>query len=361
MPGELRGGAVHAVRAERLGVRRVQPHSFAGQQVVVDRLGQERVPEGVAVGADPDQDVLLDGGAQGSLEHVLGLADDGGEQRVAHPTARAGGGPHDGACVVLEAVEPHQQQVGEVVGQAGAVRALAGADELLGEERVALGTADDRVQVALGQRAGQERSDEAAHVPVRQRVDLDAVHARDPDPLGGGRAQRVTAVEVVGAVGREHDDGPAEGAGEEEGEQVTGRAVGPVHVLDHDEHRPLLGEVVERAVDRVEEVGALEVLGGLGGGSGDQPAARLEVREHRTVAGQLGDHLGPVAREPAEQLGEGEIGQRAVAEVQAVPDQRLPAGRPGAGHELAQQPGLADPRVADQQHGARPRLSRQAE
>ena len=262
VPCELGGGAVDTARPDRFGVGGVQPDPLTGEQVVVHRLGEQGVPEGVAVGAEPHQDVLLGGGPQRGLEDVVGQAHHGGEQRVADPPAGAGGGADDGTPVVVQPVEPDQQQVGEVVGQPGAVRALGGADQLLGEERVALGAADDRVQVALGQRAGQQRPHQPAYVGIGQRVQLDAVHPGDPQPLGRRRAQGVSAVEVVGAVGREHDDRPAEGAGEQEGEQVAGGAVGPVHVLDDDEHRALLGEVVEGAVDRVEEVGALEVLGG---------------------------------------------------------------------------------------------------
>ena len=58
--GQLGGGAgdVGAL-ASAVGVPVVQPHPLAGQQVVVDRLAEQRVPEGVAV-AVGDQHVHLD-------------------------------------------------------------------------------------------------------------------------------------------------------------------------------------------------------------------------------------------------------------------------------------------------------------
>ena len=63
------------------------------------------------------------------------------------PAAGAGRGPHHLTGGVVEPVEAHQQQVGEVDRQPRAALvavALGAADELLGEERVAPGPLDDR-------------------------------------------------------------------------------------------------------------------------------------------------------------------------------------------------------------------------
>ena len=67
VPGQLGGGAAAHALAERLGVLRVQPHPLAGQQVVVDRLPEQGVPEGVGAVAG-DQQVHLDGLPQPLLE-----------------------------------------------------------------------------------------------------------------------------------------------------------------------------------------------------------------------------------------------------------------------------------------------------
>ncbi len=66
---------------------------------------------------------------------------------------------------------------------------------------------------------------------------------------------------------------------------------------------------------------------------GDQP-----VGEQRLVAGDR-----------AEQLAERQVGQRAVAEVEAVTDDHPPAGRTGQPAQLAEQPGLAQAGVTGEQ------------
>ena len=87
----------------------------------------------------------------------------------------------------------------------------------------------------------------------------------------------------------------------------------------------------------------------------------LQVGERGMAVGQRRGDVGMVGGKPAEQLGEGKVGQRAVPEVEAVPDERAPAALGGPVDELAQQPGLPDAGVSGQQNGTRPRLSGQAE
>ena len=209
VPGQLGGRAVDAAAADRLGVGGVQADPLARQQVVVDRLGEQGVPEGVALGADPDEDVRLHGGPQRPLEVVGALLDDRAEQRVGDPAAGHRGSPDHGPALVVEAVQAHEQQVGEVVGEP--LGAELGGDELLGEERVALGPVDDADQVGGGDVAAVQGPDEAAYVVVRERRQLEAVDAGDPDPLGDGGAERVAAVQVVAAVGGHDGHGPRNG------------------------------------------------------------------------------------------------------------------------------------------------------
>lgn len=68
VPGELGRRAGHLSRPQRRGVGRVKTDPLAGQQVVIDRLGEQCVPEGIAVLVGRDQDVRLDGLTQGKVE-----------------------------------------------------------------------------------------------------------------------------------------------------------------------------------------------------------------------------------------------------------------------------------------------------
>ena len=156
--GQLGSRAARATVADRGGVPGVQPDPLAGQQVVVDGLAEQRVPEGVVPVAG-DEDVALDGGAQALVEGSV--ADVGGdrEQLVGDPSAGDAGRAHDLAGRLVEAVEPHQQQLGEIGGERVVMGAGGRADQLLHEEGVALGALDDHVDLVVGEPGASRRPD----------------------------------------------------------------------------------------------------------------------------------------------------------------------------------------------------------
>jgi hypothetical protein len=84
------------VAVEGLGVGGVQLGPLAGEEVLVDRVPGERVPEGVATAGSVDDEqegvhrlaqrlVQLGGGHRGDL----------GQQPLGHPAARDGGGAQE--------------------------------------------------------------------------------------------------------------------------------------------------------------------------------------------------------------------------------------------------------------------------
>ena len=86
-----------------------------------------------------------------SLEGRVGDVGGDREQLVGDPSAGDAGGAHDLAGRLVETVEPHQQHLGEVGGESVVVGAGGGADQLLDEERVALGALDDHVDLVVGE------------------------------------------------------------------------------------------------------------------------------------------------------------------------------------------------------------------
>ncbi|MGY2701401.1 hypothetical protein ACVW2K_000985 [Nocardioides sp. HB32] len=350
VPRELGCRPTAGAGLERGGVPLVQADPLAGQQVVVHRLAEEGVPEVVAT-VGRDQDVHLDGLPHALVELVGTEARDLDEQVVGDlPAGDAGGADHL-PRVVVEPVEAHEQHVREV-GRHPAPGPGRGAGELLDEERVALRAADDVGELLLGQAVGDELRDEGAHRVVGQRRQRDAAHAPEAGPLRHLAAERVAAVQVVGAVRRDQGHRAAERAGEEEAEHVAGRLVGPVEVLDDEEERRLGGGRLEERVDGLEQLAAIErvaVVAGLA----HHPAAGLETGERRVGGGDLVDDVGQVGGDPAEHLGEREVRQGRVAEVEAVAREHLPALREGEVAELGEQPGLADAGVAREEHGGR--------
>ena len=258
VPGQLGGGAAAHALAERLGVLGVQPHPLARQQVVVDGFAEEGVPEGVPAVAG-DQQVHLDRLPQPLLEldgREPGRRD---EQVVGDLAAGDAGHPDHLPGGLVEPVQADQQHVGEIVGDPAA--GLGGrTDQLLDEERVALGAAHDRAQLLLADRARREAGDEQPDLVVAERAQLEPLDAAQPRPLGDLATERVAAVQVVGAVRRHDRHLPLEGTGEQEAEQVAGRLVGPVAVLDDQQHRGHRGGLLQQGVHRGEQVGPVEHL-----------------------------------------------------------------------------------------------------
>ena len=349
VPGQLGGGPGCTAVGQRGGVLGVQPHPLARQQVVVDGLAEQRVPEGVAALAG-DQDVHLDGLA----ERLLELAPRRGRRsrragrgrpcgrRRSRPAPPAGSGRRAG----------RGGPGGRPPGPSAGCRRTCPAAPTSSSTKNALPSA--RPTIVSSSRSerpdGASIGDQRAHVVVRQRAELDPLDAAQPGPLGDLAAERVPAVEVVGAVGGHHRDRAVERPGEQEAEQVAGRLVGPVAVLDDHEERGGLGGRLQQRVHGGEQVGAVDAAVGLAGVGGffvgpHHPAARAEAGEGRVLVGDLGDELGQLGLEAAQHLGEREVGQRAVAEVEAVAGDDPPLGGDGEVAQLHQQPGLADARV----------------
>ena len=130
-------------------------------------------------------------------------------------------------------------------------------------------------------------------------------------------------MDVVAAVGREEADAVGAPAGEEQGEQLAGRLVGPVDVLDDDEHRSAAAEVGEGAVDRLDEVGAH----GIPAGTAGEP--RHERDEPGVGGDEVVDEVALPGVEPGDHLDEGQVGQARADLADAVADEHAPVGGPG--------------------------------
>ena len=346
--GQLGGGADRTAPVERGDEVGVQPGALAGEEVVVDGFAEERVAEGVRPATGGGEHVGLDRGAERALELGSAEVGDGRQQSVAHLAPGHRDDADHATGRLVEPVEMDQQDVGELAGD------LAGpgsAHKLLDEERVALGPVDDGDVLGLGHRRGVERADETAYVVVGERLEMEPVDATQPHPLSHLAAQWVAPVEIVGAVG-DHERDTGEVAGEEEAEHVARGLVGPVGVLDDDEECSLPGDGGEEVAERVVDVAAVEGLVARRGVAAADAASRLEAGERGVLLEHACGDVGLIGHDAAEDLGEGEVGQGAVGEVEAVTGDDLPAccGRGVAqGHQDTR---LAHARVAGEEHRA---------
>jgi hypothetical protein len=158
--GELGRRALLPVLGEVLGVAGVQPAALAGQQLGVDRLAQQRVPEDVGIARVGHQHVVGDGIAQGLVELVVGQLRHGREQIVLDPTPGDRGQPQHLLGDRRQALDAGHQHLGEPDGQPARRRR----HQLLGEERVALAPLGGAAHQLLGEAAVGQPLDEVERV-----------------------------------------------------------------------------------------------------------------------------------------------------------------------------------------------------
>ena len=331
------GDVVAAVRrAQRVESRLVEPAALPAQQAALDRLAGEVVVEAEDVGVRLHQEAAVDGQAQ--VVDEVGLR--GGRHRrqevERHAPPEHGGRGHDRAHLGVEARDLVAHELGHRPRERGVLHALGevprARHELLEEERVAAGARVERLDGAEGRILLEDGGQERAHLGGAEAGELQVGH-RVPtlearEELGG----RMAPGEAVGAVGADHHQGAAFRLGQQlEGGQALG--VGPVEVLEHDEAGPRIGEAahevdsrphaVFRGTPAVPDGGEeLLVLGHLGVPQGIEE--ELHRAAHGARIGLAGQHEG---------------------------------ARWGTGHQLLDQPGLADPGLAgdqgDGRHGRR--------
>ena len=306
----------------------------AGGQVGRGRLGMEGLDvagvelladhgrgldHGPAAGAEPveaGQQQGVDGGRDGAgpaLDRLLGL----GRQRPA-----AVGGPQP--SLLLQVVDQLLDQQGEALGPLVDVR-LDGLVDPAAEQ-----VDDQLLALALGQGGQLER----------QRVGL----AARPVPAAGEQLVR---------AGHAQQDQRRLGVLGDVLDGVEQDGVGPLEVVDDQDQRPAAGQDLEQALERPEGVlgqaGVLADAQQLGDPLGDQRAPLLAPEQlGQPAPGLLGGVVGADPGRLADDLDHRPQGD-AVAEGRAVAAQD--GGLvPEAGHELVDQPGLADPGRAEHAH-----------
>ena len=184
------------------------------------------------------------------------------------------------------------------------VAARPGREQLLGEERVAVasGPGPRRAAAAAGAAprmpASRAPSSSRSRRPSSSRSTVGVAVQ-----LGQPRPQRVAAVQLVAAVGgHQHDRGLGQ-VGHQERQQVQGRAVGPVQVLDGQDQRPLGGQPLQHAEQPLEQPRPGQLARGRRGGLGraevgDQPGQLRPPGASHRAQGSPGRARGPAGAAP---------------------------------------------------------------
>jgi hypothetical protein len=138
----------------------------------------------------------------------------------------------------------------------------AGGEQLLAEQRVAAGARPQPLQqVGVGRRA-EDVGQLVGQLVAAERPQRDPARARIALELGEQRAQRMAAVQLVGPVGADDEHPLAGQVARQERQRRARRAVGPVQVLDHQQHGALLRERGEQRQQALEDLRLPALLGG---------------------------------------------------------------------------------------------------
>jgi hypothetical protein len=253
--GQLGGGArvgrQPLLIGEQPGQHAMQPGALTGQQVRVDRLPQQRVPERVPVRAVRDQQLLRDHLPYRVLVTGERQPGRGADQLVVGPPPGGRGHPQHALRRVGEPFHPAEQQRGQPGGEpvvfGGPVRRRG--QQLLRVVGVALGAGDDAVEdrgvhggfwtsragpgaagvhrtgtfrMGAGTLRVRQRGQVLGQGGRRQRAQRQGGHGGQALQFGQDRAERMAAVQIVGAVGADDRDPLGAQHPGQEREQVAG-------------------------------------------------------------------------------------------------------------------------------------------
>ena len=267
VPRPFPGIASRCSSASRALYRAVQPGPLAGEQVRVDRFPQQRVPEDIAFHAVGHEQLVRDRLTDRGLVFVGRQAGRGADEARRRPCRPATAAVRSTRCAGSDSCSTRLSRSAASPAGRGARRSAGSAADERGEQflrviGVAFGPGHDVVAVRSlrsgrrrrHQMLGQGRRQMLSQGRGNQRGEIDRGDAGQPEQFGHYRPERVPPVQVVGPVGADQRDPfPVQHAGQER-DQVPGGGIGPVQVLEHQEHRGgrrELGEQAERAAEHV--------------------------------------------------------------------------------------------------------------
>ena len=211
----------------------VQPGVLAGQQVVVDGLAHQGVPELVAAVGVGQDELRGDRRAQRRLQ-LAGRA-----RRPPRPAGRGRPGCRRRRRCAAPAGPP--RRAGRPGPAAGRAACRAGRRRRAGSAQAASSSTKNGLPCARSKMLSTRPRPGSAPriwwrisaVPSRSsRSSVEPLDAAHPVELGQERPQRVAAVQLVGAVGADQQHRRGAGRADQERDQVAGGPVGPVQVLD---------------------------------------------------------------------------------------------------------------------------------
>ena len=274
----------------------------------------------------------------------------GVDQLGRHRPSRRGGQAHDREGVPGQRPAAGEHDLPQALRQPPDAVARAGREQLLGIERVAVGLGEHLVGQRGGGRLAEDPGQDGGALLARERQEPMARHGLAAQQLGDELPQR-RARGVPVAIGHDERQPLVLHVTCHIRDQVPRAAVGPVEVLDDEQHRPRARQPAQQAQQQlVQAPGRVRRIRGRGVG-----ATRDEIGQdpRQLLAGARGQPSGRIggdrARDLAQRRRDREVGALALLELHAVAPEHREAGGVGALHELGDEARLADPRLAGDQ------------
>ena len=210
----------------------MQPVTLAGEQLVIHGFARQRVAEAASV-AFEHQDLVGDSLAQRLADLTDRASGHGGQQPIIDRAA-------DQGCLTQHGLDRSWKPAdacedGVANGGGECTRTCPDREQLLGVERVAVGAGQNIVDDRVSRHPTGDARQKDRQLTTSHPGDVHVLHHRVAGQLVEHRLYRVTTMDVVGAVtDHQRNFRRAQVAGQER-DEVAGRPVGPVQVLDRHE------------------------------------------------------------------------------------------------------------------------------
>src|SRR5262245_56640572 len=337
--------------AEYRGIRGVEAPTRARQQVVVEGLPQQRMAERVA-GGNPvvggNDEILRRRLLERRYDLVLRRARDACKERLVGCPAPDRHRSEQSSRRLRQPVCACKQHVAKACRQLVAGSGGPRGEQLLGEERVALGALVDRRDDGRIRLAAEDRLDLGGRLGRVERYEPDQLDRCQSLHLGKPRPEGVTPVELVGPIRCDDTETLIPRVAGDERREVARRRVGPVQVLDDEDDRPDRPDATDERQEGLEQSRLRQLVrdrlvAGLAGRRAErrqQPGEldRCRINQRRERRG-----VHP-SNELPQRFGDGRERQAVVtAEVDARAAEDDGTLRHGLGYGFGDQPALADP------------------
>ena len=204
---------------------------------------------------------------------------DAGDARDHRLVQRAtdGDGTHCQSRGLAEPLDPQHECVAQALRRRAAT-VERGRHQLLDVQRVAVGACQQPIDQVRGGGLAEDVGQRLRELRAVERLELEPAAGVEPAELGQKRPHRVASVQLVAAVAEQQQDPLVDQAACEEGDERPRRAVGPVHVLEH-QHQRLANAQQVQELEQALEQPHLAVGARAGGACRRCAEARQQGRE----------------------------------------------------------------------------------